>query len=208
MSEHQPIRIAKIGGSLLDYPLLPVRFRDWIGSKAPARNLVVAGGGPFVESVREAQPRFHLSDAVCHVLCMELLNVTARLLYEILAPSVPCVWVGTEPKLRQFLNDDADVRIGIAATGELLNQIGDRAGEGIPALPESWEVTSDSLAIRLAIQLRAKELVLLKSENCPGHDWMERAALGYVDRLFPYLAVRFGGQIGAVNLRADPFVGS
>jgi aspartokinase-like uncharacterized kinase len=56
-------------------------------------------------------------------------------------------------------------------------------------LPESWDVTSDAIAARLAIVLGADELVLLKSVlPAPTAHVKHLAATGYVDRFCRELA--------------------
>jgi hypothetical protein len=204
MNQPLPLRIIKLGGSLLDYRPLPERFRDWSENGVAARSLIVAGGGPFAESVRESQRRFQLSDAACHRLCMELLNVTARLVYEILSPSIACDWIDTDQQLRRYLDGGPGSRVGVVATGQLIDRTENTSPERRDrGLPQTWDVTSDSLALLLAIQLQADELVLLKSGPCPGFDWAERADAGYVDRHFPLLADKFAGNIRAVHLRTE-----
>jgi hypothetical protein len=71
-------------------------------------------------------------------------------------------------------------------------------------LPHIWDVTSDSLAARVAVVFGAEELVLLKSVSWEGDDWQAAASAGVVDRYFPEalrpvrdLAVR------VVNARAE-----
>jgi aspartokinase-like uncharacterized kinase len=68
------------------------------------------------------------------------------------------------------------------------------------ALPVGWEVTSDSIAARVAATLGACELVLLKSsspaECATVRDW---ATAGLVDRHFPHACE--GLQVRLVNLR-------
>ena len=41
------------GGSLLDWPELAVRFQRWLAAQPPAANVLVVGGGPIVEGLRE-----------------------------------------------------------------------------------------------------------------------------------------------------------
>ena len=60
----------------------------------------------------------------------------------------------------------------------------------VAPLPHTWDVTSDSIAAALAIELEADELVLLKSTPTPSTDVDELSALGYVDRYFLKLAER------------------
>jgi aspartokinase-like uncharacterized kinase len=70
-------------------------------------------------------------------------------------------------------------------------------------LPANWDVTSDSIAARLAVALRAEELVLLKSTLPDAHlEVEELSQSGLVDTMFPRLC----GELPAVrivNLRAD-----
>jgi aspartokinase-like uncharacterized kinase len=55
-----------------------------------------------------------------------------------------------------------------------------------PDIPESWEMTSDSLAAWLARKIGAARLVLVKSTAAPRpFDPAALAELGLVDRLFP-----------------------
>jgi 5-(aminomethyl)-3-furanmethanol phosphate kinase len=55
-----------------------------------------------------------------------------------------------------------------------------------PDIPESWEMTSDSLAAWLARKIEATRLVLVKSTGAPSPlDPAALAEAGLVDRLFP-----------------------
>ena len=66
-------------------------------------------------------------------------------------------------------------------------------------LPASWDVTSDSIAARVAQVLKASELVLLKSVDAPSRDADELAKLAIVDKFFPEIAGSIAWRI--VNLR-------
>jgi len=75
---------------------------------------------------------------------------------------------------------------------------------GANPLPHTWDVTSDSIAARLAVTLRARELVLLKS-SLPGDKSLEAAARsGYLDAYFPRAALGVP-KIRCVDLRAGGF---
>jgi aspartokinase-like uncharacterized kinase len=70
-------------------------------------------------------------------------------------------------------------------------------------LPQTWAVTSDAIAARVAEQLGATRLVLLKSVPVPADvDWRAAARLGLVDATFPQVVERAGLQATAVNLRS------
>src|SRR5262249_50260144 len=72
-------------------------------------------------------------------------------------------------------------------------------------LPHCWEVTSDSLAARVAVVAQARQLVLLKSGSIPeAMSWVEAGRGGYGDAYFAG-ACRQGGAgrvARAVNSRA------
>ncbi|OHB75220.1 MAG: hypothetical protein A2W31_18695 [Planctomycetes bacterium RBG_16_64_10] len=72
-------------------------------------------------------------------------------------------------------------------------------------LPESWAVTSDSIAARLAIAVPADELVLLKSAlPAPGARIPQLVRDGYVDPFFGMLSAELP-PVRAVNLAAPGF---
>jgi aspartokinase-like uncharacterized kinase len=74
----------------------------------------------------------------------------------------------------------------ILAPWRLLEEIDARRADPLPA---SWNVTSDSIAARIAILLGASRLILLKSKGLPQGTGREEAArLGLVDPLFASIA--------------------
>jgi hypothetical protein len=76
-----------------------------------------------------------------------------------------------------------------------------RQDEGRPgALPHTWEVTSDSVAARVAQVTGARRLVLLKSTDFPeGIDAEETGRRGLVDAYFA--RAQGGMEVFALNLR-------
>ncbi len=72
-------------------------------------------------------------------------------------------------------------------------------------LPHTWSATSDSVAARAAVVLRAQRLVLLKSVTLPaGLDWDEASRQGFVDPIFPQILRQATHplEVVAVNLRS------
>ena len=82
--------------------------------------------------------------------------------------------------------------------GKTVSLVWDPAGlrAGHPDIPETWGVTSDSLALWLAARIRAPRCVLVKSADAPpGRDAAALARLGLVDTAFPAFAARYAGTI-------------
>src|SRR5262249_43122408 len=68
--------------------------------------------------------------------------------------------------------------------------------DGLEALPESWRLTSDSLAAWLGGRLGASRILLLKHRDPPGHSisLREAARSSLVDPLFPDYAKASGAS--------------
>ena len=169
-----PIRVVKVGGSLFDLPDLAERLHRWLAAQAPAHHVLVAGGGALVEQVRQWHHLQPLSDEAAHWMCVDLMTVTAHMLHDRL-PEIPLI--EDDRLLCQRVGDRGCTIFGPA------NWL--RHSEHyLPGkkLPSNWEVTSDSIAARLAIVLQAFELVLLKSALPVAEaDLQELACKGYVD---------------------------
>jgi 5-(aminomethyl)-3-furanmethanol phosphate kinase len=72
---------------------------------------------------------------------------------------------------------------------------------GEVGLPENWDVTSDTIAARVAVHVAADRLTLLKSASLPpGTTRLEAARLGLVDPLLPIVAQPLK-QVEYLNLR-------
>ena len=71
-------------------------------------------------------------------------------------------------------------------------------------LPHDWHITSDSLAVRLATLVKARELILLKSIDWPGNDWSAASRAGIVDGYFTEAVQKapIDLRVRIVNLRA------
>jgi len=195
------IRVVKVGGSLLDWPQLPVALRQWLAEQSPAFHVLIAGGGEVAEVIRKADRDFGLGEELSHWLCVDGLSINAR----ILAAAMP---------QHRLVSRFADVRAEIAIKhGDgvvfdpcefLVEQESVLPGR---CLPHDWTATSDSIAARIAECLPADELVLLKSCAAPAATHAGLAAAGYIDRYFPTAAAELPPP-RFVNLRGSNFCGS
>jgi aspartokinase-like uncharacterized kinase len=190
------IRVIKVGGSLLEWPNLPCSLRDWLADQPGAVSVLVCGGGPFVDAVREASAVHSLSDETAHWLAIDCLAITARLLglccgYEL---------IREYGNLREFVRQRAASTV-VFDPQEFLIAAEPRVA-GL-ALPHDWTATSDSIASRLAAALQADELILLKSSEPPAGTWPQLAAAGYIDSFFPTAAAALP-NVRIVNLRVPP----
>ncbi|TWA79589.1 aspartokinase-like uncharacterized kinase [Azospirillum brasilense] len=177
-----PLWVVKLGGSLWRAPEL----RRWLEILVAARRLrvvVVPGGGPFADAVRDAQPALGFGDRAAHrmaLLAMEQYGTAladleprlspARSLADLRGRPSPTVWMPLP------LADDADVA-------------------------ESWDVTSDSLAVWLAGALGATCAILVKSAPLPDAavPVTRLVADGVVDPALPGRMARFGGAVWCVS---------
>jgi aspartokinase-like uncharacterized kinase len=137
--------VVKIGGGLLRADGLDGLRRACaevteIAARRPV--LVVPGGGPFADAVRAVDTELGLSDEVAHALALRAMDQLGVLLAELL-PGAELLTRLIPPRALGLL---------MAAPA-----FADR-----PDVPESWAVTSDSLAVLAAAAIGADEAVLLK----------------------------------------------
>jgi aspartokinase-like uncharacterized kinase len=173
------ISVIKIGGSLEADPHRRRALLTEIADGACGRCIVVPGGGTFAGLVRAAQAREGFSDAEAHRRALDAMSDAAGILR------------GIEPRLVHTLEPWAEIA---TATARVWNPRLLRAGH--PDIPETWDVTSDSLALWLAGRIAARRCVLVKSVDAPpGGDAAALASGGLVDAAFPAFAARYGGPI-------------
>jgi aspartokinase-like uncharacterized kinase len=137
--------VVKIGGGLLrEHGLEGLREACAEAAELAADRpvLIVPGGGPFADAVRSVDERVGLSDDVAHRLALRAMDQLGLLLRGLL-PSAPLHRELTAP-------DGPAVLAAVAAF------------EGRPGVPESWAVTSDSLAVLAAGAIGAQRALLLK----------------------------------------------
>ena len=188
----------KVGGSLLDWPELPVRLGGLLEARRSShpgeRPVLIAGGGSAADFVRVLDRVHRLGDSTAHDLAIHALDFTARLLAALLPGSSPVdrlealgpVWV--------------ERGVPVLVPGPILAQI---EQPGQDRLPPSWDVTSDSIAARIAVHLDADRFILLKSSALPPGTRREEASrMGWVDPMFPQVA-RALRRVAYLNLR-DP----
>jgi len=178
--------VIKVGGSLLDWPELPGRLAAFLdnrrGRAARLREqaVLIAGGGPFADLIRTMDHTHDLGDQIAHRLAIRSLDVTA----ELLAGLLPGSAVVHRPEDLRTCRDSGQVPI--LAPGRFLEELDDRGPDPLPA---SWDVTSDSIAARIAGLLGARHLILLKSAGLSAEiDRGQAARLGLVDAMFPRIA--------------------
>jgi 5-(aminomethyl)-3-furanmethanol phosphate kinase len=175
-----PIRVVKLGGSLLAFDGLVPALRDWLSRQSPALNVLVPGGGTLVDAVRHWDQRFLLDAIEAHWLCVRLMDVTARVVALLLVEGRFCDrW----EELQELATAGQEALV-IFSVEEFLQHHEPRS-DGAPLIA-GWAVTSDSIAARLAQVLTAEELVLLKPTDPPRTALIADAVVaGFVDAHLP-----------------------
>jgi aspartokinase-like uncharacterized kinase len=144
VTEPRPI-VVKIGGGLLRADGLDGLRRACAETAEIATSrpvLVVPGGGPFADAVRAIDDEVGLADDVAHGLALRAMDQLGMLL----APLLP----------------GAEQLTDLVAPRSLALLQAAPAFAGRSDVPESWAVTSDSLAVFAAAAIGADEAVLLK----------------------------------------------
>lgn len=192
-----PRHVLKLGGSLLNCADLVLRLRQWLARQEPAERLLIVGGGELAESIRRADRLHNLGDVTSHWLAVRTMAIYAELLKAMLPESRWCASV------RSLLEQAASPGLVIVDPWIFLHD--EEPKLSAAPLPTSWDVTSDSIAARLAALVGAKELTLFKSTlPATGYTIDKAAESGYVDRFFPRAVERLT-RVRAVNLRDDEF---
>ncbi|MCJ2053128.1 uridylate kinase [Methylobacterium sp. J-070] len=186
------IAIVKIGGSLEADPRRRQALLEALADGAHGRCIVVPGGGARADAVRSAQRRDGFGESEAHRRSLDAMSHAAG------------DFRGIEPRLVDTVEPWAGTA---SATAHVWNPRLLRAGHR--DIPETWDVTSDSLALWLAARMAAERCVLVKSADAPaGRDAVALARSGLVDAAFPAFAARYGGRIeiwgptGAVSVAA------
>jgi aspartokinase-like uncharacterized kinase len=184
------LRVAKVGGSLFDYPELPATLRGWLDIQ-PGCTVLIAGGGPLAEAIREVDTTFRLTEAAAHRLAIEAMRVSAELLVSLL-PETPLV------------RSIADARARLPTHTVVILDAAELLASPECSLPSNWDVTSDSIAAHVASELGAHELVLFKSTALPANtSRIQAAEMVLVDRYFVEAALNCSA-VRWVNLRQTP----
>jgi 5-(aminomethyl)-3-furanmethanol phosphate kinase len=187
--------VVKVGGSLADLPNLGGGLRSWLDLQLTAQILLVPGGGPAADWIRDLDASEHLGPERSHWLALRALTFAAHVLATRLPGAI--VIQGLEEREPAWRRGQVPV---------LDMHTFARADEARPDhLEHSWDVTSDALAARVAVVAGMSHLVLLKSCSFSEPiDWSLAARRGLVDAAFPAV-VRAAGRglhVSALNFRA------
>ena len=156
MTHPAPVDIVvKVGGGLLASPGSLDRVLAVItDAAAGTRLLIVPGGGPFADAVRQVDKVMALGDDAAHWMAILAMDQYAHLL----ASRLPAAGLASDiPQVRSYLDRGV---IPVLAPSRWL-----RAAD---PLPHSWDVTSDSIAAWVAAELGARCLVLVKPPGASG----------------------------------------
>jgi len=201
--------IVKVGGSLFDLPDLRQRLRAELRQLGAAKVLLVPGGGATADTIRAFDSAHQLGEEASHWLALQALSLNTRMLQELL-PEARIVREIPQPEPQAKNAASALACASDPAENRSLFFLLDpfpffHADEQRPDhLPHRWDVSSDSLAVRVSTLAKAHELILLKSVVWEASDWTEAARSGIVDSYFARALQQAPAslRIRLINLRA------
>ncbi len=158
--QYEDLLVIKVGGGLLAHPDHLDRVLAAIADAARThRVLIVPGGGPFADAVRDVDKRLGIGDDTAHWMAILAMDQYAHLLASRVSRGQ--VVSGSDQMSGAHDTD----RIPVLAPAKWL-------GAADP-LPHTWDVTSDSIAAWVAGELRAAHLLLVKPPGATGTDLVD-----------------------------------
>jgi aspartokinase-like uncharacterized kinase len=152
--------VLKIGGGLLGVPGALEAVCTAVGAMGRREAIVVVpGGGPFADVVREIDRRTGLSADTAHWMALLAMDQYAHLLAERIGGAV--------------LVEESGAIAGKLAAGRVVVLAPSHWLRAADPLPHSWDATSDSVAAFVAGALDASRLVLVKPAGV-GEDGVDR----------------------------------
>ena len=147
--EKDPIIVVKIGGGISRVPLALTRVAQVLRAISATHRLVVMpGGGPFADAVREFDATVGLGPDAAHWMAILAMDQLAHAL----ADAIP----GAE-----LIESPSEIA-GVHQRGAIPVLAPSRWLMSADELPHTWSVTSDSLSAYLAGLMGAGELILIK----------------------------------------------
>jgi aspartokinase-like uncharacterized kinase len=178
-SLNSPLAIVKLGGSHATGPHL----KDWLAAIAVEAGsiAIVPGGGPFADAVRIAQSSIGYDDRAAHAMALMAMA------------QFGCALTSLNPTFTVATSRSA---IFDALKNGKVPVWSPEPMTRAARLPETWDLTSDSLAAWLAGALGASRLLLVKhgsfaTETINACELVQR---GVVDPLFPRYLEESGAQ--------------
>jgi 5-(aminomethyl)-3-furanmethanol phosphate kinase len=150
----QGLVVVKIGGGLTSIPGALQQVCSVVRAAGRQRPiLIVPGGGPFADLVREFDRTVGLSAEAAHWMAVLGMDQYAHVLADLIPGSV---LIEDPGNIRESLAGD---RVAILAPSRWMRSA--------DVLPRDWSVTSDSIAAFVAGALGAHRLVLVKPTASP-----------------------------------------
>jgi len=170
MPARRDLTVVKLGGSYA----FSAHLADWIDAVASCagRVVLVTGGGPFADAVRAAQVTMGFDDRAAHHMALLAMSQCG------------CAIASRRPGFRLAGSPEEILRAIGAGQVPVWSPV--PMALGAPDLPESWDVTSDSLSAWLAARLDVPRLLLVKHWHAavsPGLDQLVAARV--VDPVLP-----------------------
>lgn len=175
------VSVIKVGGSLFDLPDLSTRLLRLLDQLGESRPLLICGGGRAADLVREWDRLHQLEASQAHWLAIHSLSLNEQLLCTSL------------PKTRRVSSKREALQAwdnGLIPVLNSYNYLTRTSSRLVKSLPETWDVTSDSIAAWVTLTWPSEELILVKSVNLPEEELnaSDLADAGLVDAYFPKLA--------------------
>ncbi len=170
--------VVKLGGSLLTLPDLTERLHAVVKLLHPQKILIVVGGGAAVEVIRRLDNVCGLTATQAHWDAIAAMALNSEILSRV---------SGCLPVVTNRLDAAAAWQQHDAILLNTTTFLREEQTQHSRSLPESWSVTSDSIAAFVALHWPAQQVVLCKSCDLISPHFDRLCQDGLLDDWFPNL---------------------